>query len=124
VALFVIAPLYAFVVHHRFASPPSPRERQSVRRTNLALLAVTVLMSIVMGLRTFLLIQLTVSAFAGALGVWLYYVQHQFEGAHWARGKEWDYTSAARRCGAVPSISSLKFCSGLPAILAFIIFIT
>jgi omega-6 fatty acid desaturase (delta-12 desaturase) len=52
-------------------------------------------MSVVMGLRTFLLIQLTVSAFAGALGVWLFYVQHQFEGAHWARGKEWDYTSAA-----------------------------
>jgi omega-6 fatty acid desaturase (delta-12 desaturase) len=94
--LFVVAPLYVFVVHHRFASPAAPtRERQSVRGTNLALLAVTVLMSVVMGLRTFLLIQLTVSAFAGALGVWLFYVQHQFEGAHWARGKEWDYTSAA-----------------------------
>jgi omega-6 fatty acid desaturase (delta-12 desaturase) len=94
--LFVIAPLYIFVVHHRFASATAPpRERQSVRRTNLALLAVTALMSIVMGLRTFLLIQLTVSAFAGALGVWLFYVQHQFEGAHWARGKDWDHTSAA-----------------------------
>jgi len=96
VVLFVIAPLYLFVVHHRFASATAPpRERQSVRRTNLALLAVTALMSVVMGLRTFLLIQLTVLAFTGALGVWLFYVQHQFEGAHWARGKEWDYTSAA-----------------------------
>lgn len=54
--LFMIAPLYVFVVHHRFASATAPpRERQSVRRMNLALLAVTVLMSIVMGLRAFLL---------------------------------------------------------------------
>jgi omega-6 fatty acid desaturase (delta-12 desaturase) len=96
--LFVIAPVFLFVVHHRFASAAAPpRERQSVRRTNLALLAVTVLMSVVMGFRTFLLIQLTVSAFAGALGVWLFYVQHQFEGAHWSRGEDWDYTSAALR---------------------------
>jgi acyl-lipid omega-6 desaturase (Delta-12 desaturase) len=96
VVLFVVAPLYIFVVHHRFASAAAPpRERQSVRRTNLALLAVTLLMSVVMGLRTFLLIQLTMSALAGALGLWLFYVQHQFEGVHWARNKEWDYTSAA-----------------------------
>jgi omega-6 fatty acid desaturase (delta-12 desaturase) len=96
VVLLAIAPLYVFVVHHRFASAAAPpRERQSVRRTNLALLAVTVLMSFIIGLRAYLLIQLTVSAFAGALGVWLFYVQHQFEGAHWARGKEWNHTSAA-----------------------------
>jgi omega-6 fatty acid desaturase (delta-12 desaturase) len=94
--LLVIAPLYVFVVHHRFSAAAAPsRERQSVRRTNLALVAVTIVMSIIMGFKTFLLIQLTVSAFAGALGVWLFYVQHQFEGAHWARGKEWDHTSAA-----------------------------
>jgi omega-6 fatty acid desaturase (delta-12 desaturase) len=96
VVLFMIAPLYVFAVHHRFASGAAPaRERQSVLGTNLALLAVTALMSIVVGLRAFLLIQLTVTAFAGAAGVWLFYVQHQFEGVHWARGKAWDYTSAA-----------------------------
>jgi acyl-lipid omega-6 desaturase (Delta-12 desaturase) len=94
--LFVIAPLYVFVVHHRFADSSAPRrERQSVRRTNLALIAVTALMSALIGLKAFLLIQLTVSAFAGALGLWLFYVQHQFEGAYWARGKDWDYTAAA-----------------------------
>jgi omega-6 fatty acid desaturase (delta-12 desaturase) len=94
--LFGIAPVYVFVVHNRFASAAAPpRERQSVRRTNMALLTVTVLMSVVMGLRAFLLIQLTVTAFAGAVGVWLFYVQHQFEGVHWARSKEWDHTRAA-----------------------------
>ena len=94
--LFVIAPLYVFVVHHRFAASSAPaRERQSVRHTNWALLAVAALMSVIIGWKSFLLIQLTVSAFAGALGLWLFYVQHQFEGAYWARRDEWDYTAAA-----------------------------
>jgi acyl-lipid omega-6 desaturase (Delta-12 desaturase) len=94
--LFVIAPLYVFVVHHRFTASGAPaRERQSVRRTNLALLAAALLMSMVIGWKALLMIQLTVSALAGALGLWLFYVQHQFDGAYWARGKEWDYTAAA-----------------------------
>ena len=96
IVLFVLAPLYVFVVHHRFAVSEAPnRERRSVRRTNWALLGITLLMSALIGLRAFLLIQLTVSAFAGAIGLWLFYVQHQFEGAYWARSKDWNYTLAA-----------------------------
>ena len=94
--LFVIAPLYVFVIHHRFAVATAPkRERQSVWRTNLSLAAIALLMSLAIGLKAFLLIQLTVVAFSGAAGLWLFYVQHQFEGVYWSRGKEWDYTAAA-----------------------------
>jgi omega-6 fatty acid desaturase (delta-12 desaturase) len=94
--LFVIAPLYVFVVHQRFAVATAPeRERRSVRHTNWVLLAVTLATSAVIGLKAFLLIQLTVSAIAGAFGLWLFYVQHQFEGAYWSRGKDWDFTAAA-----------------------------
>jgi omega-6 fatty acid desaturase (delta-12 desaturase) len=94
--LFVIAPLYVFVVHHRFASSAAPtRERHSVWKTNLALLGISLVLSAVIGLKAFLLIQITVSAFAGAIGVWLFYVQHQFQGAYWARSEDWDYTAAA-----------------------------
>jgi acyl-lipid omega-6 desaturase (Delta-12 desaturase) len=96
IVLFVIAPLYVFVVQHRFASATAPkRERRSVHLTNWALLAVVLAMSAVIGLKALLLIQLTVSAFAGALGLWLFYVQHQFEGAYWARSVDWNYTAAA-----------------------------
>jgi acyl-lipid omega-6 desaturase (Delta-12 desaturase) len=96
IVLFVIAPLYVFAVHHRFAVADAPkRERLSVRHTNWALLGITVAMSALIGLKDFLLIQLTVSAFAGAAGLWLFYVQHQFEGAYWARTGDWDYTAAA-----------------------------
>ena len=96
IVLFVIAPLYIFVVDHRFAaSAASTRERQSVHGTNWALLCVTLIMSAAIGLKAFLLIQLTVSAIGGALGLWLFYVQHQFEGAFWARSTDWNYTAAA-----------------------------
>jgi omega-6 fatty acid desaturase (delta-12 desaturase) len=96
--LFVIAPLYIFVVHHRFAAPSAPvRERRSVRYTNWALLGIALAMSMVIGLKALLVIQLTVSAFAGAAGLWLFYVQHQFEGAFWARSADWNYTAAALR---------------------------
>jgi acyl-lipid omega-6 desaturase (Delta-12 desaturase) len=94
--LFVVAPLYVFAVHHRFAASTAPaRERRSVHWTNFALLGITLLMSALIGLKSFLLIQLTVSAFAGAAGLWLFYVQHQFDGAYWARGKQWSYVDAA-----------------------------
>jgi omega-6 fatty acid desaturase (delta-12 desaturase) len=96
IVLFLIAPLYVFVVHHRLAVSTAPkRERRSVQLTNWGLLALTLVMSAIIGLKAFLLIQLTVSAFAGAVGLWLFYVQHQFEGAYWARSKDWNYTAAA-----------------------------
>jgi omega-6 fatty acid desaturase (delta-12 desaturase) len=96
IVLFVVAPLYIFVVHHRFAASTAPtRERRSVRHTNWALLGIALVMSVLIGWKALLIIQLTVSAFAGAVGLWLFYVQHQFEGAYWARTEEWNYTSAA-----------------------------
>jgi omega-6 fatty acid desaturase (delta-12 desaturase) len=96
IVLFVIAPLYIFAIHHRFAASSAPaRERRSVRHTNWALLVLALTMSAVIGLKALLTIQLTVSAFAGAAGLWLFYVQHQFEGAYWARSDDWDYTAAA-----------------------------
>jgi acyl-lipid omega-6 desaturase (Delta-12 desaturase) len=94
--LFALAPLYVFVVHNRFVAAAAPtRERQSVRRTNWILLGGTVAMSSIIGLKQFLLIQMTVTAFAGATGLWLFYVQHQFQGAYWARTDKWNYTDAA-----------------------------
>jgi acyl-lipid omega-6 desaturase (Delta-12 desaturase) len=94
--LFVVAPLYIFVVHHRFAASTAPkRERRSVRHTNWALLGIMLAMSALIGLKALLIIPLSVSAFAGAAGLWLFYVQHQFEGAYWARSDDWNYTAAA-----------------------------
>ena len=94
--LFVIAPFYVFVIHQRFpvASAP-PRERRSVHWMNLAILVTAAALSAIMGFKAYLLIQLGVSTLAGIAGLWLFYVQHQFEGAYWERGEGWDYTAAA-----------------------------
>jgi acyl-lipid omega-6 desaturase (Delta-12 desaturase) len=94
--LFIIAPLYLFAISQRFPSAKaSKRERYSVYWMNLAILAVAAALSSVFGVVPYLIIQLGVMAVAGSAGVWLFYVQHQFEGVYWERGDEWDYTAAA-----------------------------
>ncbi len=96
VVLFVVAPLYLFMVKHRFPTEnASRRERRSVYWTNLAVFGMSAGLSWIFGLKAFLVIQLIVVAVAGSAGVWLFYVQHQFEGVYWERREEWDYTTAA-----------------------------
>jgi acyl-lipid omega-6 desaturase (Delta-12 desaturase) len=96
IVLFVIAPVFLFVVRQRFPSfGANRRERRSVWWMNLAILAMTALGSSLLGLKVYLLIQVLVLAVAGAAGVWLFYVQHQFEDAYWEHTEQWDYTSAA-----------------------------
>lgn len=96
IVLFLLAPPYVFLVQHRLPSRASgPRERWSVLWTNVTLVGIVVLMSLAIGFERFLLIQLPVSMIAGAAGVWLFYVQHQFEGADWKRRREWDFVGAA-----------------------------
>jgi omega-6 fatty acid desaturase (delta-12 desaturase) len=98
IVLFVIAPLFVFVGMQRFpARKASRRERHSVAWMNLALLGVAVAMSWVFGAGTYLLIQAVALAVAGAGGLWLFYVQHQFEDVYWERGENWDYVAAALR---------------------------
>ena len=94
--LFVLAPVVLFLVLQRFPSPQATRrERVSVRWMNLAIFAMAAVMSALFGIVPYLVIQLTVLGVAGFAGVWLFYVQHQFEDAYWERGEDWDYTAAA-----------------------------
>lgn len=94
--LFLIAPLYLFFIRQRFPSgKANKRERQSVYWMNLAILGMVVGLACIFGVKRYLLIQLIVTAVAGGVGVWLFYVQHQFEGVYWERGEQWDYTEAA-----------------------------
>lgn len=96
VVLFGIAPLYLFVISQRFASSDaSPRERWSVRWMNLAVLSVAVLLSWAFGITAYVLIHLTVEMVGGGIGIWMFYVQHQFEDVYWERDENWDYTAAA-----------------------------
>ncbi|HMP82940.1 MAG TPA: fatty acid desaturase [Verrucomicrobiota bacterium] len=94
--LFVIAPLFLFVVWQRFSnSRAGLREHMSVWLTNIALLALAGVLTWAFGFTSYFILQLTVLMVAGSAGVWLFYVQHQFEGVYWERGENWDYATAA-----------------------------
>ena len=94
--LFVIAPLILFLGINRIPKPKAPvRERYSVYLTNLAVGLIAVGLIWLFGLKAYLIIQLTILMVAGSAGVWLFYVQHQFDGVYWERGEEWDYAKAA-----------------------------
>jgi acyl-lipid omega-6 desaturase (Delta-12 desaturase) len=96
VVLFVLGPIYLFLIQHRLASPKAGRrERRSVYWTNLALLGMVTGLSWLLGIKAYLMIQLSLLVMAGAAGVWLFYVQHQFEGVYWARHGDWDFTTVA-----------------------------
>jgi omega-6 fatty acid desaturase (delta-12 desaturase) len=96
VILFGLAPMYLFLFHLRFSSAQAaPRERHSVWWTNLALAGLAGGLIWLFGLKAYLLLQLIVLVVAGSAGVWLFYVQHQFEGVYWERKEQWDYSLAA-----------------------------
>src|SRR5204862_6549056 len=96
VVLFVLAPLVVFVIWQRSPkSTASAREKHSVYWMNLAILAMATGMSLLFGFVPYLVLQLTAMAVAGSAGVWLFYVQHQFEDAYWERGDDWGYAEAA-----------------------------
>ncbi|NJN05924.1 MAG: fatty acid desaturase [Rhodobacteraceae bacterium] len=94
--LFGVAPLFLFYVMQRFPkSAADRRERWSVYWMNLAILAMATGLAWAFGLAAYVPIQLIVTMVAGGFGVWMFYVQHQFEDVYWERGDNWDYTAAA-----------------------------
>ena len=94
--LFVVAPLYLFLISQRIPSSKSnPRERHSVYAMNAAILGMSLGLCLVFGVVPFILIQLIILMVAGGAGVWLFYVQHQFEGVYWERGEDWSFVAAA-----------------------------
>lgn len=96
--IFVIGPIVLFIFAHRFAyktKKSEKKERASVTWTNLALLAIIVVMGELIGYKEFFMVQLPISIIGSMGGVYLFYVQHQFEDTYWRRHPEWDYATAA-----------------------------
>jgi len=88
--------IFSFVLRFRLPGRMSKRKaRASVVFTNLFIVLLVMAAVQTIGLRTFILIQLPVIWFAGIMGIWLFYVQHQFQGVYWARRQEWDALRAA-----------------------------
>ena len=98
VVMLGIGPWYTFLISQRFVNPISRRrERLSVYFSNLAIVVILLVMWATIGVPAYLMIQLPVAFFAGLGGIWMFYIQHQFEGTYWAEHEEWDYATAALR---------------------------
>jgi omega-6 fatty acid desaturase (delta-12 desaturase) len=110
--LFGIGPIH-FYLNNRI--PPrnqvvTKRQQISIWSTNAGLLGLFIAASWWIGWRAVLLIYAPASYIAAATGIWLFYVQHQFDGTYWQEHASWDYATAAIR-----GSSYLK----LPAVLAW-----
>jgi len=94
--MFVIGSPFVFLFLHRFIGLRGTKvERRSVIATNLAILGIAAGFIALFGFRTWALVQLPIITLAGVAGIWLFYVQHQFDPGYWAREEEWDQINAA-----------------------------
>jgi len=96
VMLLGFGPAFLFIKHRWPTRGIAGRkEVWNVHLTNLALAALITTLSLLIGFREFMLIWLPIFLLSGSAGVWLFYVQHQFEDAYWRGGEDWEYATAA-----------------------------
>jgi omega-6 fatty acid desaturase (delta-12 desaturase) len=111
--MFGIGPIVALLIGPRLvARDARPRMRRSVIGTNIALAVIVGTLCWLLGW-SFLLVQAPTIMLAGSAGIWLFYVQHQFEDAYWEDTNNWSYADAALRGSSylkLPKI--LQFFSG------------
>ena len=111
VVMFGIGPIWSLMIGPRIWSKDQrPRQRHSVQLTNLALAVVIGAIFWFVGVEAWLLVQMPIAILAGTAGVFLFYVQHQFEDVYWENSDSWNYADAA-----LQGSSYLK----LPKILQF-----
>ncbi|HLU21538.1 fatty acid desaturase [Lederbergia graminis] len=94
--MFGLGPIYLFFVENRINRRGAKRkERFNTYLTNASIVALYALLCWLIGWQAFLLIQAPILFIAGSLGIWLFYVQHQFEDSYFENESEWDYVKAA-----------------------------
>jgi omega-6 fatty acid desaturase (delta-12 desaturase) len=107
--MFTVGPVFVVLISNRFSRKSLTKEEKlNVYFTNLALLLMALVISYFIGVKAYLIIQLPMILIAHSIGIWLFYIQHQFDDVEWERGSKWDYKTAA-----LTGCSFLK----LPAVL-------
>jgi acyl-lipid omega-6 desaturase (Delta-12 desaturase) len=112
--MFGIGPIVALIVAPRLVSRSArPRMRRSVIGTNIALAVLVGMLCWLVGLRDYLMVQAPNVLLAGSAGMWLFYVQHQFEDTNWQSADIWSYADAALRGSSYLKLPRvLQFFSG------------
>ena len=94
-ALFGVGPLLVFVITQRIPlASQGKRERASVWWTNFSLVLGIVLMCMLVGWKTYVLVQLPILMISTTIGIWLFYVQHNFDPTYWDNHEGWEFVKA------------------------------
>jgi omega-6 fatty acid desaturase (delta-12 desaturase) len=94
--MFGLGPIFVFVLQYRFNRKGARRkERLNTYLMNALIVGVYALMGFALGWESFLLVQGPIFYMSGVLGIWLFYVQHQFEDSYFEKDDEWSYVMAA-----------------------------
>jgi acyl-lipid omega-6 desaturase (Delta-12 desaturase) len=94
--MFTIGPIVVIFIKNRFTRKRmSAAEKSNIYFTNVVSAMLVAGLILLMGLKSFLLIQIPVILISHSVGIWLFYIQHQFDDVEWERGEVWDYKTAA-----------------------------
>jgi omega-6 fatty acid desaturase (delta-12 desaturase) len=96
--MFTIGPLLVVLLQNRITTRKlTKQEKSNVYFTNIMVFLMALLISLMIGIKAYLLIQLPIILISHSIGIWLFYVQHQFDDVHWERDNNWDYKISAIR---------------------------
>lgn len=96
ITMFGVGSVFVFIIQNRLTKKDMQRkERLNVYFTNLVLVVLFVGMSFLIGFWPFVIIQLSIMYLAAIAGLWLFYLQHQFEDVSWVRKEDWNYREIA-----------------------------
>jgi len=96
--LFGLGGIFVIVLQPRWVKRSEPaRVRRSTWRNDAALAVAIGSLCWLVGWDAFLLVEAPIILLTGVVGVWLFFVQHQFEDTYWRRSDAWSYQDAALR---------------------------
>lgn len=96
IVLFGFGPLYLFLIANRVNRKAAKRqERINTHVLTLIIVSIYLLIGFTLGWHVLLMVQLPIIYIAGMAGIWLFYVQHQFEDSYFENESEWDFVKAA-----------------------------
>jgi len=94
--MFGLGPILLILVSSRFNRKDArKKERNNTYLINISIVVIYSFLIAIIGWQAFLIVQGTTMFIAGALGIWLFYVQHTFEDSYFEDENEWDYVKAA-----------------------------
>ncbi len=106
--MFGLGPVFAMLIEPRLVRRGTPsRMRKSVLCTDAAVAVIVAALCWLIGWEDLLTVWAPPALLAGSVGIWLFYVQHQFENVNWQRHDEWSYAAAALRGGSYLKLPKL-----------------